>query len=126
MSQPQIVEQNSKRLLADHSLPDMLVTVQLRSACGLGVVAVPDLHVIQADCGIKMLQGLIEAGLAHNVISGYMRMTGIDAGSDWNHSTQSIQNLRDLLETSSQRELRAGGILDENREPACGQVEPLR
>ncbi len=59
MGQPKIVEQNSKCLFADSSLPDLLMAVELRTARRFGVVAVPYLDAIQADSRIEMLQGLV-------------------------------------------------------------------
>ena len=49
MRKAQVIEQNAKRLFADHSLSNVLVAVEFGAARGLGVVAVPDLHVVQAN-----------------------------------------------------------------------------
>ena len=124
--QSQIVEQDPESFFADRSLPDLLVTVELRSARSFRIVAMPYLHVIQSDRGIKMLQGFIESGLANDVVSGNVSVTCVDARANRDDSAQTIQDLRDLLKTSAQREFRAGRVFNENREPARGEVETLR
>jgi hypothetical protein len=43
--QAKIVEQNLKCFLANASLPDMLMPIQLRSPSRFGVIAVPPLHI---------------------------------------------------------------------------------
>ena len=114
MRQPKVIEQNAKCFFADTSLPNVLMTIQLRSARGFRVVAVPDLNGIQSKGGIEMLQSLVNALLADNVVSGNVRVTSIDAGADRNDSAQALQHLRDLLEASAEREFRAGRVLDQN------------
>ena len=120
------LSKTSERLLADRSLPDLLVTVEFRSARSFRVIAVPDLHVIQADRGIEMLQSFIESSLADDVVSGNVRVAGIDARANRNHSAQALQNLRHLLEAAAQREFRAGRVLDQDRESALGEIQSLR
>ena len=88
--QSQIVEQDSKSLFADRSLPNLLVTVEFRSARSFRVITVPDLHVIQADRGIKMLQRFIESSLADDVVSGNVRVARVDARANRNYSAQAI------------------------------------
>ena len=52
--QSQVVQQNSKRLFADGSLPHMLMPVKLGAARGFGIVAVPDFHLIEPNGRIEM------------------------------------------------------------------------
>ena len=63
-----------------------------------------------------MLQRLADAFLAHDVVSGNMGVAGIDARADRNDAVEPIQNLRNLLEASAKRELRPGGVLDQDRQ----------
>src|SRR5690348_15579420 len=49
VGQAGIVQQPPKRLKPDSSLPDMLVAIQARAASRLGVVAVPDAHLGEAN-----------------------------------------------------------------------------
>src|SRR5882672_2715997 len=86
MSQAQIVEQTAERFYADHSVPDVLVPIEPRSSRSFRVIAVPDLHALEADRRIEMLQGLIEAFLADDVAAGNMSVAGVDAGPDGNDS----------------------------------------
>src|ERR1700691_6576496 len=52
--QAEIVEQDAKRLFADSSLSDLFVTVELRSTRGLGVIAMNDFHIVQANACVEM------------------------------------------------------------------------
>src|ERR1035437_5342327 len=72
-----------------------------------------------------MLQGLVEALVADYVVSGNVSVAGIDAGADWNESAQAIQKFRNLFEAAAERELRSGGVLDQDGQTALGQVEPF-
>src|SRR5438270_632529 len=126
MCKPEIIQQDSERLLADRSLPDMLMPIQLGSAGSFRIVTVPDLHPVQADGRIEMLQRLKDAFFADDVVSGDMRVTGIDACGYRHDSVQPEENLGDLLEASSQRKLGSGGIFNQNRQSALGQIKSLR
>src|ERR1700727_2705910 len=72
-----------------------------------------------------MLDSLREAVLAHNVVSGNMRVTCIDARAYGNDSVEAGHNFGDLLEASAERELRSGGVFDQNRQASLGKVEPF-
>ena len=90
MREAQVIEQTAKRSLPDRSLPDVLVTIEFRAARRFRVIAVPDLHLIQTDGRIEMLQRLVKAFLADDVVSGNVRVAGIDAGADRNHASQTL------------------------------------
>src|SRR6202790_112494 len=104
----------------------MLMAVQLRSARGFGVIAVPNLHVVQSNRRIEMPQSRVETFFADNVVSSDMRVTGIDASSNGNDSAQPLQHFRNLLKASAKRELRTGSVLDQNGQAALGQIKPFR
>src|SRR5579864_4122066 len=112
MGQAQIVKQTAECLFADHSLPDVLVAVELRSAGGSRVIAVPDFYAVETDGCIEMLQRLIETFFADYVVSGNMRVAGIDASADGDDSLQPLENFCDLFETAAEREFGAGCVLD--------------
>src|ERR1035441_4943492 len=114
------------RFLADHSLPDLLMPVELRSPRRSGVIAVPDLDVIQPDGGIEMLQRHIEPFFADNVVSRCVRVAGVNARSHRNRAPQTLQNLRHLLEAAAQRELRSSRVFDQDCQASLGKFKPLR
>ena len=58
---------------------DVLMAVELRSAHRLGVVAMPDIHMLQADRPLQLIERLRKPGLAHDVIACDMCVAGIDA-----------------------------------------------
>src|SRR5208283_4499267 len=100
------------------------MAIQLGAAKCLGIVAVPDLDVIQPDCSVETLEGGVQALFPGNVISGDVSVAGVDARRDGDDSPQPIQQFGDLLEAASQRKLRPGGVLDENCQPAFCKIEP--
>ena len=72
MIEARIVEQPAERLDAHGSLPDVLVPVELRSARGLGVVAVPDADGVEGHgCG-GLLHRLFIALGAYQVVAGHV------------------------------------------------------
>ena len=48
MCKARIIQQHAKALVANRSLPDVLMPVKLRAARSLGIVAVPHFHALQA------------------------------------------------------------------------------
>lgn len=53
-----IIEQRAEGFFPDRSLPDMLMTIEFRSASSLRVVTVPNFDPAEADGRFQMLQGL--------------------------------------------------------------------
>ncbi len=51
-----IVQQSAKRLQADASLTDVLMAVELRPTFGLGVVAVPDVNILQPYGALELIE----------------------------------------------------------------------
>jgi hypothetical protein len=86
VSEARVIQQHSKRLDPDGSFADLLMPVKLRTARCSGIIAVPDFNPAQADGCIELLQRLIHAFFADNVISSHVRMASIDAGSDGSDS----------------------------------------
>ena len=101
MGESQIVQQNAKWFDANRSLPDVLMAVELRSSRRLGIVAMNNLHIVQSNGCIEMLQGLVDAFLADDVISGNVRVASIDASRDGHDAAQAIDNFGDLLEAAA-------------------------
>src|ERR1700722_3989680 len=102
------------------------MTIQLRTPRRLGVIAVPDFHLIQPNRGVEMLQRPVKTVLAYDVIAGDMRLAGVDASAYRNQPAQAINYFCDLLEASAQRKFRTRGVLDENCQSTPSQIEPLR
>ena len=125
VGQPRIIQKPPKALQANRSLPDVLVAIKFGTASAFGIVAMPDLHPLKPNSLVQVLQSLIEAGFADDVISGDVGVAGINARRGGNDPVQAVEDFRDLLKTSAERELGARGVLDENRESAFDQIEPL-
>ena len=104
MRQAEIVQQHPKCLQADGSLPDLFMAVEFRSARGLRIVAVYDLYMIQSDRRVELLQGRVNSLFADDIVSGDVRVAGIDAGADGNVSAQVLDNLGNLLKASTEGE----------------------
>src|ERR1017187_9492245 len=76
-----VIEQATEGFQPDGSLADILVAIQVRAALGLGVVAMPHVHVAQSDGAFQLIEGSVVAVLADEVVSGDVRVAGVDAGA---------------------------------------------
>src|ERR1017187_4239732 len=76
-----VIEQATEGFQPDGSLADILVAVQVRAALGLGVVAMPHVHIAQSDGAFQLIEGFVVAVLADEVVSGDVRVAGVDAGA---------------------------------------------
>src|ERR1700722_1895945 len=123
MGQPEIVQQNAEWFFSNGSLPDMLMAVKLRSTRGLGVVAVDNANIVQPDSCVEMLECLIDAFFADDVIPGNVRVARVDARGDRHNSAQAAEYFCDLLEASAKRKLRASSVFDEDRKAALRQIK---
>ena len=113
---PRIVQQPPKRLNADISLPDVFVPVELRSARRLGIVAVPHPHCIHAKRNISLRDRVRIAFSRNNVVSGNMRMAGIEAHAHRRVRLQPLHQFRHLLKVAAQRALRTGRVFNQDAE----------
>ena len=68
-------------LQSDASLADVLMPVELRSALGLGVVAVPDVNILQPDRALELIDGVGKSFVADDVVSRDVGVTGVDASA---------------------------------------------
>jgi len=84
VGQSRIIQQTFEWSKTDTSLPDVLVSVELRAAGGFGIIAMPYMNVVQADCSVEPLDGIGVSIFADDVVAGDVGVAGIDAGSDWN------------------------------------------
>ena len=100
--------------------------IELRSASGLGIVAVPDAHVLQPDGLVELRKGVAQTVFADDVVSRDVRVAGIDAGGDGNVVRRWWMQLGHLLEAAAQRVLRAGGVLDQDRQTTLREIETLQ
>ena len=125
MREPFVVEQTAERLEPDTSLPDVLMAVEFRTARGFSVVAMPEVDILEADGAVKSVKRFGVSGVTNNVISGDVGMTGIDAGSARHEVAQEVQQLGDLFEVGAERELRSGGVLDQNAQLSGFEVKAL-
>src|ERR1017187_3076591 len=76
-----VIEQATEGFQPDGPLADILVAIQVRAALGLGVVAMPHVHVAQSDGAFQLIEGSVVAVLADEVVSGDVRVAGVDAGA---------------------------------------------
>jgi len=109
-----VVEQTAEGLNADGSLPDVLVPVELGATRRFGVVAVPDADGIECDCCSDFGHGLRVALLGNDVVAGDVRVTSVEADGDRSVVAQQRDELGDLLEAATERELRAGRVLNKD------------
>src|SRR6202046_1433314 len=126
MSEAWVVEQNAEWFDADATFSNVLMAVELRSARGLGVVAMDDFHMVQANGRIEMLQGLVDALGADDVIASNVRVAGINACGNGDDATEAADDFGDLFEATSEREFGTGGIFDEDGQTRAREVETLR
>ena len=123
MRHSRIVQQAAKGFQSDASLADVLMPVELRSPLSLGVVAVPDVNIFQPHRAVELIDGVGESCFADDVVARNVRVTGIDASAGRHEVRQQVQQLGNLLEVSSEREFRSGGVLDENAQIVSCEIE---
>ena len=120
-----VIQEAAKRLQADASPANVLVTVETGGALGFGVVAMPDGNVAETDGGIEVVHRLPVSGEADEVVSGDVGVAGVDAGGDGHERTEEGEQLGNLLEAAAKRILGAGGVLNQDGEAGAGEREPL-
>ena len=111
--------------LANPAVPDVGVTVQMRSESALGIIGVDDLDMVQPQVLVQRLYGVLEACCRRDVVPGGERMAGIDAESDrkiGNRSRHRSQ-LRQLIERTPERLSGTRGILEQQFQAARLQSE---
>src|SRR5260370_11678679 len=96
MCRARIIQQPAKWLEADLPLADVLMAIELRSARGFGVVAVPDGDVLQAHGGVKLRQRLVQTCFADDVIAGDVGIAGINASTHKNKITPTFPQIPNL------------------------------
>src|SRR5690242_106842 len=116
MRQSRIVQQALKRGKADTSLPDMLMTVELRAALSFGVIAMPDVNILQADSAVELVDRIGISLFANDVVTGDVGVACVYASSNRNVLRQEIVQFGDLFEVAPERELRPGRVLDQDAE----------
>src|SRR3954463_3086854 len=82
MRKPRIVQQTAEGLQSNRALSNVLMPVEFGSACSFGVVAMPNAHILQPDGIIQLPKRVAKAVFRQDVVSGYMRVAGINAGAD--------------------------------------------
>src|SRR4051812_41085866 len=100
----------------------MLMTIEFGSPRSFGVVAVPHGYVLQSDCCVQLPHALFIPFRRNDVVSGDMRVAGVNASGNRNHAAQAIQEFRHLLEGAAQRIFRAGGVLDRDLESTLWKI----
>src|SRR5579863_6453243 len=106
MGEAGIVEQAAERLFADGSFADVLVAIEPGAARGLGVVAMPHPHWIEANRSFNLDHRVLVAIGGYDVITGHMGMTGIEADRYRRMITQQHHKFGHLVEAASQGTLR--------------------
>jgi hypothetical protein len=103
----------------------MLMPVQLRSARGLGIIAMPHVNIPQADGAMQLIQSVGKSFVAHNVVACNVGVAGIDTSSRGHELRQQVQQLGDLLEVAAEGKLRASSVLDQDTQVARRQIQTL-
>ena len=96
-----MVEQPTEWLQTDASLPNVLVTVELRSASGLCVIAVPYPDVLEADGFVEVLERLVESLFRNEVIPRDVTVACVNACRHRNMRAQQLNKFSDLLEAAA-------------------------
>jgi len=125
MYEPRIIQQPPKRLNSNRAFAYVLVPVQLRSARGLCVIAMPHPDILQTDGSVELGQCFAKTLLGNNVISGNMRVAGVDASAHRNMPVQVLNDFRDLLEAAAQRELGPGGVFNQYGQSTFCEIKSL-
>ena len=110
------MQQSAERLSADRAFADMLMPVQLRPKRSLRVVAVPYHNRVKADSLADQKHRFDVAVWRDDVVARDVDVAGIQANADRRARLQTLDQLGNLLELRAQRELRAGGVLNEDLE----------
>ena len=122
----EIVEQDAEGFDADGSLPDVLVAIEFGSAGSFGIIAMNYFYIVQADSSVELLQSLINAPFADNVVSGDVSVAGVDARGYWNNTAEAVDDFGNLLKAATEREFGAGGVFDEDGKAGLDEVKALR
>src|SRR5271166_2711970 len=101
------------------------MAVELRAASSFGIIAVPDINVLQPNRAVELVERVRKAFFAYDVISRNVRVAGINASARGHEAAQQIQQLCNLLEVATERKLRSGSILDQDAQIVRRQVEPV-
>src|SRR5271170_1568747 len=96
-----IIEQPAKWFNTDCSLPDIFMTIQLRTPRSLGVIAVPYPDSLQPHRRLDLSDSSFVAFRSNDVVSRNMRVTRIQTHSHRRSCTKPLHKLRNLLETAS-------------------------
>ena len=107
-----IIEQSAEGFQPDGSLADVLMAIEFRSACGLGVIHVPHAHIRDADSRVDPVQRFSVSVAGHKVVSSNVAMAGVEASPYWCHWPQAVDELCHLFKTATKRKLRARCIFD--------------
>ena len=111
-----IVEQPAERIESHGSLPDVLVAIELGTARGFGIVAVPDTDSFEGDGRSNLLHRFGVAFGGDQVVAGNVGVAGVEADGDGRMVLEARDKFGDLLEAAAQRELRAGCVLNQDME----------
>src|SRR5208282_163827 len=115
------------------SLPDVLMPVELRSASGLGVIAMPDANGVESHGRGGLFDGFCIAFGAHKIVAGHMTVACVEANGDGSVALEARDELRHLLEAAAEGKLRAGRVFDKDmersslpRQPVDGALDGVR
>ena len=86
-----VVEQAPKGFAPDGAFADMLVAIELRAECRLGIVHVPDTDLVEADQLVDLRDGYFVAIGPDEIVAGDVGVTGIEADADGRNA---LDNLR--------------------------------
>ncbi len=93
-----VVQQAPKRLEADESLANVLVTIDAAAARLLRVVAVKNLESVESHEPVERFERLVVAGRVGDVVSGGEQVTGVKADADARRAIEVRQDGREVFE----------------------------
>ncbi len=85
----------------------------------------PDVNMLETYGFFDLPNGLFVSIWRDDVVSGHMRVTGIEARADGGYVAQAVHQFGDLLKIAAKRELGPGGVLNQNFEVARVPVESI-
>ncbi len=128
MGKARVIQQTAEGRDADGALADVLMAIQMRAARSLSVIHMPHADALASEQVFNLTHRRLIPFGADDIVAGHVSVAGIETGRNRRNRAQAGNELRHLLQRSAQRELGAGGVLDQEGEggPAPRVARPAR
>ena len=115
-----VIQQAAECFQSDSPPTDMLMTVEFRTACGLGVITMPDGNTLQTYRLIQTVECIFHPSWAHDVVTSDVSVASIDARPHRNHVAQVFQDFGNLFEAAPERVFRSACIFNQDGKTGLG------